>query len=880
MEEAKKRGLALSGGGFRATLFHLGVIRYLYDLEKAAPETKALSGITHITAVSGGSVIAAHLVLNWEKYNGTEEEFASIAGELVRFIKKDVRGRILRRVPLLFPVYWASVFLRRTPLLDENTSYPWTRVSTTDMLQRYYSKYLFRDKKLLDLELQEAEGDVPETLPRPFLYLLTTTLDPPSQAAFTPHGFHGLNTNSVFREYNTSTHDLGFAVAASSAFPGMFTSINYQPRANGSVFKLVDGGVYDNLGVRKFWELIDEGKEEIKEVLVSDASVRFKPADRRTYLELITTPLRSADILFKRVYEFEKEFAEQANKVDKRCDFTFLRLREILKGKNKQERDRIKDALLADYQEELQWIRTDLDKFSDLEIAALVRQGYSVAKAKLSTTIGKDVVTPRDDKIWNPVPNSTDKLVGEMMGRKATFSAKIGKSLRKSAIRRYRFFAFSDAASWATIFVAIVLGYGALYLYDYSKDRSQTIDSLAKFATELPPKLRQIRSKRHDALERRIEHSATQNNPATVVQKKPEGSEKRDLLQEMLDAERNAKSLYAISKTEEHPSKFAAVALNLAFNPEPEPANGKSDKSLSDSRNIATPALWSLAALASILQDEELDEQNRQKILARMNNIFGFINKNLYMSIEDGISFSFLDNKIAQEKSSAYVTSLALLSCIELQKADQRWHNKEAKVLSTGMLNWLNQHYRDDIHSWRAIDENSGNITYIALNLQIMSVVLETYAQKNDGEIPAHVKLRINHLLDLLNDTEPKNLPTQTIPVNVLDTQDVSAGRFDEGTLKGEKIDLPFYSKAWAIRFLQLWLDEISAQKDTLPEEKLQILQLIDKYATFDPNSNEDQNATAEFLIALAEIDSRKSETTDETVARQDKQRNFPNSLP
>src|SRR4029450_42781 len=91
------RGLALSGGGFRATLFHLGVISYLYDVESAwrtasakdgedwdtflkkiaaipsvnggaTTRPDALTGIKYITSVSGGSILAAHLVLNWEKY--------------------------------------------------------------------------------------------------------------------------------------------------------------------------------------------------------------------------------------------------------------------------------------------------------------------------------------------------------------------------------------------------------------------------------------------------------------------------------------------------------------------------------------------------------------------------------------------------------------------------------------------------------------------------------------------------------------------------------------------------------------------------------------------------------------------------------------------
>ena len=65
-EVGMRIGLALSGGGFRATLYHLGVVRFLRDSD-------LLSRVTHITSVSGGSVIAAHLVMNWDRYCGTAE---------------------------------------------------------------------------------------------------------------------------------------------------------------------------------------------------------------------------------------------------------------------------------------------------------------------------------------------------------------------------------------------------------------------------------------------------------------------------------------------------------------------------------------------------------------------------------------------------------------------------------------------------------------------------------------------------------------------------------------------------------------------------------------------------------------------------------------
>src|SRR5205085_8467919 len=95
----KKLGLALSGGGFRASLYHLGLIRFLRD-------AGILSQVTHITSVSGGSITAAHLVLNWGRYNGSASEFDAAASELVAFVRLDVRNRIVRRFPLGFPLRW------------------------------------------------------------------------------------------------------------------------------------------------------------------------------------------------------------------------------------------------------------------------------------------------------------------------------------------------------------------------------------------------------------------------------------------------------------------------------------------------------------------------------------------------------------------------------------------------------------------------------------------------------------------------------------------------------------------------------------------------------------------------------------------------------
>ena len=96
-----KFGLALSGGGFRATLYHLGLFRFLRD-------AGVLQDVTDIASVSGGSILAAHVVLNWDRYNGDEDSFAAAASELVRFVQFDVRNHIVRRLPLQFPFRLSS----------------------------------------------------------------------------------------------------------------------------------------------------------------------------------------------------------------------------------------------------------------------------------------------------------------------------------------------------------------------------------------------------------------------------------------------------------------------------------------------------------------------------------------------------------------------------------------------------------------------------------------------------------------------------------------------------------------------------------------------------------------------------------------------------
>src|SRR3954451_11054871 len=144
----KKLGLALSGGGFRATLYHLGLLRFLRD-------AGILSQVTHITSVSGGSIIAAHVALNWNRYNGSAQEFDDAAAEFLSFVGLYIRNRIARRFPLAFPLRWLRKLL----------GYSNRKLTRPGLLEYQYEKYLYGDVSLFDL---------PES---PQLHILATNLN-------------------------------------------------------------------------------------------------------------------------------------------------------------------------------------------------------------------------------------------------------------------------------------------------------------------------------------------------------------------------------------------------------------------------------------------------------------------------------------------------------------------------------------------------------------------------------------------------------------------------------------------------------------------------------------------------------------------------------
>ena len=462
MATTPKLGLALSGGGFRATLFHLGVVRFLRD-------AGVLKNVTDIASVSGGSILAAHLVLNWERYNGDDASFEDAASEIVKFVRFDLRNHIVRRLPMQLPLrLLAKLFFLEGRSLTPNA-----------ILERYYRDYLYGDRCLYELPEQ------------PMLHMLATNVSTGALSAFNRHGLfiqpRGDAEGRSVERIPGQMASIPRVVGASSAFPGFFPPVQMTaadlgvPEGQFPTEFFTDGGVYDNLGLRAFsW--LKQYENNFDHILVSDAGKPFQILSGSS-LGFIGQSVRATDILWDRVWQLEHEnFGNQEG-------FLFIPITESV--------DLSEDptALQPVIQAELQAIRTDLDRFSAVEINALVQHGYEVAR-KLCRKEVLGVTQLPETTPWVPIPAAdlTNHKSTDSRAHQTSRATKLSRQLRKSSRRRV-WSTLIDWRDWPSyIYLAISLALFVLLpwqvgqLYSTSQMQAGIIDSIASG----DPDIRQI----------------------------------------------------------------------------------------------------------------------------------------------------------------------------------------------------------------------------------------------------------------------------------------------------------------------------------------------------------------------------------------------------
>jgi predicted acylesterase/phospholipase RssA len=465
-----KIGLALSGGGFRATLYHLGLVRFLRD-------AGILPNVTHITAVSGGSIFAGHLGLNWSRYNGSESEFDAAAAELLAFVRLDVRNRIVRRYALGLALHWPRRLVGRSN----------RRLSRAGLLEYHLENYLYGDTSLFQL---------PD---HPRLHILATNLSEGRICSFNRNGLWMIHRetghNSRIDHYPTGLATVPMAVAASSAFPGFFPPMELtggDVGARSGEFgrqAYTDGGVFDNLGIRFFRSLAESSGTEQPPwdgVMVSDVGKPFEVLSNLRAGGLIRTAMRASDILMDRVWQLENETLKNTP------GFVFARITDVVDSQQDP------TALHAEIQRQLPSIRTDFDRFSDIEISSLIRHGYCVGRKTCRAhpeLFGADLPA---DPPWDPVfvrAARTSALVTEAGAlasrREPTAITREARMLHGSAVRRI-WRTLLDYRDWVTylyvpimIPLLVLLPYFVVKSYERSHRVNQIVESLAQGSRDL-----------------------------------------------------------------------------------------------------------------------------------------------------------------------------------------------------------------------------------------------------------------------------------------------------------------------------------------------------------------------------------------------------------
>ena len=263
--------LSLSGGGYRAMIFHVGA---LYRLN----EVGLLGKLTRISSVSGGSITAGLLGLLWSKLqfnDGKAAKFGIFVDAIQTMADTTVdAGAVI-----------GGIFLPGT---------------ISDRVAKAYDDVLFKGAKLSDLP-----DDTGNAAPR---FVINATNVQSSVLWRFSRPYMGDYRVGLVRNPDVA---LSTAVAASSAFPPILSPMTLPIRQKVDATKgadlnrapytmqavLSDGGVYDNLGL--------ETTKRFKTLLVSDAGQKIVP-EENPHHDWVRHSLRILDTIDNQVRSLRK----------------------------------------------------------------------------------------------------------------------------------------------------------------------------------------------------------------------------------------------------------------------------------------------------------------------------------------------------------------------------------------------------------------------------------------------------------------------------------------------------------------------------------------------------------------------------------------------
>lgn len=405
-----KVGLALSGGGFRASFYHLGVLARL-------AESDVLRHIEVLSCVSGGSIVGAcyWLALRRRMVDGTlktRADYCDLVREVIdRFqesVATDLRGQIQ---PSKARVVWNALRNDARGAMDPE-------LGAEKLREYFYQPYWDQQGAPIymgDLPFTPADHASSRVAGEAFhptkhnwlrehkvpsLVINATTVNTGHGWQFTPHWMgeapwaNGQEASSVPRlewsYYDDSsdwTIELGRAVAASACVPFIFAPLDIKQEWETNLrVQLVDGGVYDNQGSTALLA------HSCNVVLVSDAcgQLTLKEQPDPGPKGLGTYAMRSMDTLMERIRLANYADLETRRRSGFVRGLMFLHMKAGLdaptvRRKAAQASYDVKHRPLTasgvrqDLQRCLSALRTDLNAFTGNEAQALMGCGYLMA---------------------------------------------------------------------------------------------------------------------------------------------------------------------------------------------------------------------------------------------------------------------------------------------------------------------------------------------------------------------------------------------------------------------------------------------------------------------------------------------------------------------
>ena len=385
-----KLGLALSGGGFRAALFHVGVLAQM-------AEKDLLRHVSVISTVSGGSIIGAFYYLKLKQLlEGRREDnlvpsaegFLQLVQEIEReflvavqhnlrlatFADPRQNARMLgdkysstMRLADLFNQYFYSPVtggsnhlltdLPISPVLDpaaESCQFVVPKLVINATALNTGHLFQFTTAYVGESRISLAVGDTPDM---PILRRLA--LDDPALDAGQRQHLHRIS--------------IGDAVAASCCVPGLLDPFSlgglYRDKEHEEVVvRLVDGGVFDNQGLVSLYE------EGCTHFISSDASDLLK-WQAHPEEQIHNVAMRANDIMMDRI---RNELMDKLSRREEE-NYVIITLGDQADIPIFHDDFHVIKALGA--------IRTDLDAFTDLEASTLMYYGFRLSEQRFTSAV-------------------------------------------------------------------------------------------------------------------------------------------------------------------------------------------------------------------------------------------------------------------------------------------------------------------------------------------------------------------------------------------------------------------------------------------------------------------------------------------------------------